>query len=122
MFNYVRGKTWLSPPFSVAKMAELIQRDPTGDNCALVHITPAYLIFINDCIFWFSDAFTDQDKERFKDPEYYKEFRHEIDNDLNVRFSLPLLFASVFMYHPIIVDSPRHAQGHADAKRGTNSI
>ncbi|KAJ3480196.1 hypothetical protein NLI96_g8512 [Meripilus lineatus] len=61
LFNYVRGKTWLSPPFSVAKMAELIQRDPTGDNY----------------------AFTDQDKERFKDPEYYKEFRHEIDNDLN---------------------------------------
>ena len=28
--------------------------------------------------------FSEEDKERFKDPEYYKQFRHELESDLNV--------------------------------------
>ena len=31
-----------------------------------------------------ADVFTDADRERFKDPEYYKFFRHELESDLNV--------------------------------------
>ena len=34
--NFVRGKTWISTPFSGAKMAELMKRDPDAENCRLV--------------------------------------------------------------------------------------
>ena len=38
------------------------------------------------------DSFSEEDKRRFKDPEYYKRFRHEIENDLNVdSFTFSLL-------------------------------
>ncbi|KAI0716074.1 hypothetical protein C8Q72DRAFT_867679 [Fomitopsis betulina] len=43
--NFVRGKTWLSTPFS--------------------------------------DVFSEEDKELFKDPGYYKRFRHALQNDMN---------------------------------------
>ncbi|KAH9830110.1 FAD/NAD-binding domain-containing protein [Rhodofomes roseus] len=59
--NFVRGRTWIATPFSGAKMAELIKRDPDVENY----------------------VFTDEDKERFRDPEYYKQFRHELEADLN---------------------------------------
>ncbi|KZT66595.1 FAD/NAD(P)-binding domain-containing protein [Daedalea quercina L-15889] len=59
--NFVRGRTWISTPFSGAKMAELMERDPEAENY----------------------VFTEADKERFKDTTYYKQFRHELESDLN---------------------------------------
>ncbi|KAL6307444.1 hypothetical protein BKA93DRAFT_911319 [Sparassis latifolia] len=66
--NYVRGKTWLSTPFSGAKFAELLKRDPTAENY----------------------TFCEEDKETFKDPVYYKQFRHELESDLNSNHSSTL--------------------------------
>ncbi|OCH84940.1 FAD/NAD-binding domain-containing protein [Obba rivulosa] len=59
--NYVRGKTWLSTPFSGSKIAELVDRDPSTDNY----------------------VFTKEDKDKFQDPEYYKRFRHDLEADIN---------------------------------------
>ncbi|OCH86933.1 FAD/NAD-P-binding domain-containing protein [Obba rivulosa] len=59
--NYVRGKTWLAAPFAGTKIAELISRDPNVENY----------------------VFTETDREAFKDPVYYKQFRHELEADLN---------------------------------------
>lgn len=38
----------------------------------------------------FSVAFSPQDLEKFKDPVYYKKFRHDLEADLNVRSTLSL--------------------------------
>ncbi|KDQ51118.1 hypothetical protein JAAARDRAFT_140775 [Jaapia argillacea MUCL 33604] len=59
--NFVRGKTWLSTPFSGAKMAELLARNPDAQNF----------------------EFNEENKATFKDPTFYKEFRHELESDLN---------------------------------------
>lgn len=59
--NFVRGKTWISTPFASAKLAELLKRDPDAQNY----------------------VFTDEDKAAFRDPEFYKHFRHELEADLN---------------------------------------
>lgn len=59
--NFVRGKTWLSPPFAGGKIADLLSRDPDSDNY----------------------VFTEKEKEEFRDPEYYKRFRHDLEADLN---------------------------------------
>jgi hypothetical protein len=32
------------------------------------------------------DTFTDEQREKFKDPEYYREFRHAVEHDINVSF------------------------------------
>ncbi|KAK7686490.1 hypothetical protein QCA50_010087 [Cerrena zonata] len=61
LYNYVRGKTWLSPPFASDKMSELLKGDPGSEN---------YI-------------FTDEDKQRFQDPETYKAFRHDLEDSLN---------------------------------------
>ncbi|TDL19261.1 FAD/NAD(P)-binding domain-containing protein [Rickenella mellea] len=61
VFNFVRGKTWLATPFASEKLSELMKRDPKAANY----------------------EFTDEDKERFTDPKYYKEFRHELEAELN---------------------------------------
>ncbi|EMD35979.1 hypothetical protein CERSUDRAFT_115926 [Gelatoporia subvermispora B] len=61
VINYVRGKTWLSAPFSGTKLAELTKRDPNVENY----------------------AFSESDIEAFKDPVYYKQFRHDLEADLN---------------------------------------
>ncbi|KZT07847.1 FAD/NAD-binding domain-containing protein [Laetiporus sulphureus 93-53] len=61
IYNFVRGKTWISTPFASAKLAELMKRDPDAEN------------------YTFSEA----DKEAFEDPGYYKQFRHELESDLN---------------------------------------
>ncbi|KAJ7361384.1 hypothetical protein DFH08DRAFT_843982 [Mycena albidolilacea] len=58
--NYVRGKTWISSPF-LGERAEKLGMGKTESNY----------------------TFTDKDKELFKDPAYYKEFRRELESDLN---------------------------------------
>ncbi|KAI0720658.1 FAD/NAD-binding domain-containing protein [Fomitopsis betulina] len=59
--NFGRGRTWLSIPFSGAKMVELLKQDPDAENY----------------------VFSEEDKELFKDPAFYKRFRHELENDMN---------------------------------------
>lgn len=40
------------------------------------------------------DVFTKEDKEAFKDPVFYKEFRHELESELNVNYiSCHVLFS-----------------------------
>lgn len=39
IYNYVRGKTWLSPPFASDKMADLMKLGPSVDNCKQTLIT-----------------------------------------------------------------------------------
>ncbi|KAJ7657984.1 FAD/NAD-binding domain-containing protein [Mycena rosella] len=60
LINYVRGKTWISFPFLGERAEKLGMRK--GE--------PNYV-------------FTDKDKEAFKDPAYYKEFRRDLESDLN---------------------------------------
>ncbi|KAH8111748.1 FAD/NAD-binding domain-containing protein [Phellopilus nigrolimitatus] len=61
IYNYVRGKTWLSPPFASDKMADLMKLGPSVDNY----------------------VFSEDDKASFKDPANYKEFRHGLESQLN---------------------------------------
>ncbi|KAL5524908.1 hypothetical protein ACEPAF_8777 [Sanghuangporus sanghuang] len=61
LFNYVRGKTWLSPTFLGDRMSEILGHDKTSDN----HV------------------FTDEDRNKLKDPEFYKHFRHGLENEMN---------------------------------------
>ncbi|ETW86440.1 hypothetical protein HETIRDRAFT_58532 [Heterobasidion irregulare TC 32-1] len=59
--NLVRGKTWISSSFSETKMTELLALQPGVGNY----------------------VFSDAEKGAFKDPKYYKPFRHELESDLN---------------------------------------
>ncbi|KAI0275485.1 hypothetical protein BC834DRAFT_52296 [Gloeopeniophorella convolvens] len=61
VINYARSKTWIAESFSVRKMLELVGRDPQSTDY----------------------VFTDEDREKFKDPAYYKEFRRAVESDLN---------------------------------------
>ena len=36
LYNYVRGKTWLSPPFASDKMDELTKGKAHSENCELI--------------------------------------------------------------------------------------
>ncbi|KLO16411.1 FAD/NAD-binding domain-containing protein [Schizopora paradoxa] len=59
--NYVRGKTWLATPFVSEKLAKLMARAPESDDY----------------------KFTEEDLKLFDDPEFYKTFRHELEDELN---------------------------------------
>ncbi|GJE84376.1 NAD(P)/FAD-dependent oxidoreductase [Phanerochaete sordida] len=61
VLNFVRGKTWLALPFAGGKMAELLHRDPTSENY----------------------VFSEEEKASFRDNDYYKQFRHDLEADLN---------------------------------------
>ncbi|EPQ60007.1 flavin-binding monooxygenase [Gloeophyllum trabeum ATCC 11539] len=58
--NFVRGKTWLARPFLEEKTGELLGRD-TRDN----------------------HKFTEEDKQRFRNPAFYRKFRHMLEQELN---------------------------------------
>ncbi|KAG7099932.1 hypothetical protein E1B28_001725 [Marasmius oreades] len=60
LVNYVRGKTWISPLFMKEQMDKL-SNDPENENY----------------------AFTEADKEKFRDPEYYPRYRRELESVLN---------------------------------------
>ncbi|KAF9011133.1 hypothetical protein BDQ17DRAFT_1387598 [Cyathus striatus] len=62
LVNYVRGKTWVSATFSRELLVRLAGRDDV-DNCKY--------------------QFTEKDKGAFKDPEYYRRFRQELESSLN---------------------------------------
>ncbi|KAL4250051.1 FAD-binding Monooxygenase Superfamily protein [Abortiporus biennis] len=61
LVNYVRGKTWLSPPFASDKMAAMLGKDTNIEDY----------------------RFSPEDIERFKDPVVYREFRCELEAHLN---------------------------------------
>ncbi|KAH9841071.1 FAD/NAD-binding domain-containing protein [Rhodofomes roseus] len=61
VINYVKGKAWICPPFASSKLAELVQRDANAENY----------------------VFTGEDKEKLRDPAFYKTFRHELQADVN---------------------------------------
>ncbi|TFK56356.1 FAD/NAD-binding domain-containing protein [Heliocybe sulcata] len=60
LVNFVRGKTWLATPFLEEKTGQILGRDTRGNH-----------------------KFTEEDKERFRDPVFYKQFRWELENELN---------------------------------------
>ncbi|KAM5543782.1 hypothetical protein V8D89_002399 [Ganoderma adspersum] len=63
--TYVRGQTWLSPPFSLNVVQDLIGRPATGVEETF--------------------ALRPEEIERFQsDPEYFTRFRHQLENTLNV--------------------------------------
>ncbi|KAF8428410.1 hypothetical protein L210DRAFT_3564312 [Boletus edulis BED1] len=61
LYNFVRGKTWLVPPFFADRLAEMTGRDPGIANY----------------------TFDEQDKEKFRNPEFYEEFRHHLQAELD---------------------------------------
>ncbi|PAV15532.1 FAD NAD-binding domain-containing [Pyrrhoderma noxium] len=63
LYNYVRGKTWLSPPFMVDKISELLNNDPDKGNY----------------------TFSETDKEKLKDPYFFKRFRRELEQGMQVK-------------------------------------
>lgn len=81
--QFVRGKTWISASFSEAKLWDLLNRDVVPGNCVA---TSGFILFqfVLIVISLFKVAFTQEDLDRFKDPEYYKQFRHDLEHDLNV--------------------------------------
>ncbi|KAJ7457359.1 FAD/NAD-P-binding domain-containing protein [Mycena latifolia] len=61
MVNYARAKTWISPAF--------------GTAAAMTHLGRG-----------FSESdmnFTDEEREKLKDPKVFKEFRHAVEHDMN---------------------------------------
>ncbi|KAI0053474.1 FAD/NAD-P-binding domain-containing protein [Auriscalpium vulgare] len=59
--NFVRSKTWISASFSVTKLLEITGRKPESTDY----------------------SFTPEQLEKFKDPEYYREFRRAVEDDVN---------------------------------------
>ncbi|KAI0066744.1 FAD/NAD(P)-binding domain-containing protein [Artomyces pyxidatus] len=59
--NFVRQKQWIAETFSATKILELMGRAPGSIDFSI----------------------TDAERERFKDPAFYKEFRHNLENSLN---------------------------------------
>lgn len=64
LVNFVRGNTWISGPFASNTLQEL-----AGDTA------------VDD--YTFSEA----DKEKFKDPKAYHEFRHDLEAELNAAYA-----------------------------------
>ncbi|KIJ44722.1 hypothetical protein M422DRAFT_207723 [Sphaerobolus stellatus SS14] len=56
--NFVRGKTWIAAPFA---SSEIQIRNPGGDT----------------------HHFTEAEMREFEDPEYYADFRHRLEDELN---------------------------------------
>lgn len=78
--NFVKGQTWVSVTFVREHLVSLANGDETVENCV-------YLLEGLQCVelMSVSDKFTDEDKQKFSNPEYYKNFRRALESDLNVR-------------------------------------
>jgi hypothetical protein len=85
LVNFAKSKTWLSTSFSVTALLKLLGREQDSTNCAfpLSHCWDLLTSYVA------ADDFTAEHWEKFKDPNYYREFRHEVEHDLNVRL-LPI--------------------------------
>ncbi|KAJ3717302.1 FAD/NAD-binding domain-containing protein [Lentinula guzmanii] len=66
--NFVRSKTWVSASFVRQHLVSLANGDETVDNY----------------------TFTEKDKQKFKDKEYYRGFRRALESDLNGAHSATL--------------------------------
>ncbi|EMD35687.1 hypothetical protein CERSUDRAFT_116421 [Gelatoporia subvermispora B] len=66
--NYGRGQTWLAPPFLGSRIAECIGRDPASENL----------------------IFTEEEKERFSEPEFFKRYRHDLEAEFQALNPLQL--------------------------------
>ncbi|KAJ3795118.1 FAD/NAD-binding domain-containing protein [Lentinula aff. detonsa] len=66
--NFVRSKTWVSASFVREHLVSLANGDETVDNY----------------------TFTEKDKQKFKDKEYYRGFRRALESDLNGAHSATL--------------------------------
>ncbi|KAJ3998171.1 hypothetical protein F5050DRAFT_1567772, partial [Lentinula boryana] len=66
--NFVRGKTWVSASFVREHLVSLANGDENVDNY----------------------TFTEKDKQKFKDKEYYRGFRRALESDLNGAHSATL--------------------------------
>lgn len=82
LYNYVKGRTWLSATFSKDDL-ESLSHDPSADNCTSSKVTLSFPVLT----FYPEDFFTDEEKEKFQDPVYYKKFRKQIEGSINVRHS-----------------------------------
>ncbi|KAI0293171.1 hypothetical protein B0F90DRAFT_1822284 [Multifurca ochricompacta] len=80
-------KTWIGEPFSLRTMLELACRDPGSDDCIHHTIFHAYRqrFTVTVTSLTSKDLYSEKDCEAFRDEKYYKEFRHKIEADLNVR-------------------------------------
>lgn len=67
LVNFVRSQTWLATAFLEDKLTDLLGRDPAGNY-----------------------TFTEEDKQRFRDPAFYKKFRHAVEHELNSSYQLTL--------------------------------
>ncbi|KAJ7610491.1 FAD/NAD-P-binding domain-containing protein [Roridomyces roridus] len=66
MVTYSRSRTWICPSFGVGKMLEGLGRDPTDTD----------------------SVFTKEERDRLKDPEVFRKFRHAIEHEMNSFHSL----------------------------------
>ncbi|PSR73745.1 hypothetical protein PHLCEN_2v10435 [Hermanssonia centrifuga] len=62
LYNFGRGKAWISPPFAVTKFSELLSRDVFSDE---------------------NYVFSEEEKERLDDPVFGRQFRHALEQDMN---------------------------------------
>ena len=77
--NYVRGRTWISASF-VQDRLESLAGKPVS-NCESNNVLlPAYYCPNRRA----SDSFTDEDKKKFENDDYYRNFRWELESELNV--------------------------------------
>ncbi|KAJ6571216.1 FAD/NAD-P-binding domain-containing protein [Mycena capillaripes] len=61
MVNYARAKTWICPAFADARVLSVLGRDPANTD----------------------PFFTDEEREKLKDPQVFKKFRHAVEHDMN---------------------------------------
>ena len=83
--NYVRGRTWLATPFVSEKLAQLMTRSPESEDC-MEHLSS--FVQAKHQLTSSTDKFTEEDWKLFEDPEFYRAFRHELEDELNVRIAL----------------------------------
>lgn len=60
-------------------MRELLHHDGGADNCE--SDSDNHYIWPTT----YPDTFTESDKEKLKDPDFFKRFRHELEHEMNVR-------------------------------------
>jgi hypothetical protein len=81
VINYVRSKTWLCPPWGPPRLNELIGKEAMDTECKT--LIREFCPFSS--LLYLTDVFSDADRERFKDPVVYKQFRHELEMEMTVR-------------------------------------
>ena len=52
------------------------------------------------------DEFTEQDWKKFEDPEIYKKFRHDLEQEMNVSFHLCFILVRKLIAILLLLDSP----------------